>query len=102
MWETFIRTPFCSKFQTEMNLILFPVIFIERSHGFGYLSNGEVNSQYNKCMMNGEFDQVCVYLCGQADDAEGKSSEEDFEYLEQQCDKCRGKNYGVEVKGVPH
>ena len=73
------------------------VIFIERSHGFGYLSNGEVNSQYNKCMMNGEFDQVCVYLCGQADDAEGKSSEEDFEYLEQQCDKCRGKNNGVEI-----
>ena len=66
------------------------VIFIERSHAFGYLSNGEVNSQYNKCMMNGEFDQVCEYLCAEADNAEEKSNNEDFETLEQQCDKCRG------------
>ena len=74
-----------------MNLNQKSVIFFEGSHAFGYLSNGEVNSQYNKCMMNGEFDQVCVYLCAEADDAEQKSSKEDFETLEQQCDKCRGK-----------
>ena len=68
------------------------VIFIEKSYAFGYLPNGEVNSQYNKCMMNGEFDQICEYLCAEADDAEEKSNNEDFETLEQQCDKCRGIN----------
>ena len=68
------------------------MILIEKSQAFGYVSNGEVNSQFNKCMMNGEFDQVCEYLCAQADDAEKTSSNEDFEILEQQCDKCRGKN----------
>ena len=57
---------------------------------FGYLSNGEVNSQFNQCMMGGEFRQVCGYLCSEAENVDGNSSKEDVEILEQQCQKCRG------------
>lgn len=66
------------------------MILIVKVLAFGYVSNGEVKVQFNKCMMNGEFVEVCDYLCSQVSDADDIEIKEDEGILEQQCDKCRG------------
>ena len=64
------------------------VIFVNESIGFGYLSNGEVNEQYQKCMMKGEFARICDVVCAKNKDHD--SSTEDAAVLEAACDQCRG------------
>ena len=57
--------------------------------GFGYVSNGEVNQQYKKCMMDGELARICDTLCAKNKDHD--SSTKDAAVLEEACDRCRGK-----------
>ena len=65
------------------------VMFLNHACGFGYVSNDKVKEQYKKCMMNGELERICNVLCAKNKDHD--SSTKDSALLEEECDKCRGK-----------
>ena len=58
-------------------------------HSFGYKSFKDVNTQFNRCMFNGELYMVCKVLCWQ-DAPDGHHSDENEGLLENKCDQCRG------------
>ena len=59
-------------------------------HTFGYISDEDLENEFQRCMFDGEISSICDLLCMQ-DSPNGHISEAN-EGIENKCDQCRGEN----------